>query len=258
MYKWLLIFILFGVSTLGFGFDIRDAGSNVGVKTSPDFKYTYSREDVSDSATGVFRDSEDWFSVKSGHISVGTNVKKMDKFRLGIAANAGQLAGISETEFSKATLNHLQIEVGAETDKPTYVLFGVELKNFFLASVHNSGGMQRLVLGPMIYYGNSYSMLLWMPRTIYYGDGKEELEPNTTGTIVLRNRIRELELVKLDLDVSYRWLKGEDADVYHEKNVGYAAGLGLWKFWGRYAYMPYWEGTRWAKETFQVSYETSL
>lgn len=259
MYKWLFGFILLSMSTLGFGFDIRDVGKDVGSKASPDFKYTYTREDVSDSATKVFRDSEDWISVKSGHLSVGTNWKKMDKLRLGLAANAGQLAGLSETDFGKATLNHLQIEVGAETAKPTYVLFGVELKNFFLASVHNSGGMQRLILGPMIYYSNSYSMLLWMPKTIYYGEGKDAVDANTTGTVVLRNRIREFDnWVKLDVDVSYRWLKDEDAATYLEKNLGYSAGLGLWKVWGRYSYMPYWEGTRWAKETYQVSYETSL
>lgn len=259
MYKWLLSFIFLSMSTLGFGFDIRDVGKDVGSQPSPDFKYTYSREDTSDSASKVYRDSEDWFSVKSGHLSVATNLKKMDKFRLGLAANLGQLAGVSETEFGKSTLNHLQIEAGAETGKPTYVLFGVELKNFYLASVHNSGGMQRLILGPMIYYSNSYSMLLWMPKTIYYGEGEDALESNTTGTVVLRNRIREFkDWAKIDLDVSYRWLKGENAGNYLEKNLGYSAGLGLWKFWGRYSYLPYWEGTRWAKETYQVSYETSL
>lgn len=211
-----------------------EIGASVGGDTS--FRYGYAFEDSeAEDGTDV---KERWISVSSGHLSAAID-SKMEKHRVVVNANAAELFGLQATAANE-TLKRFQFEAASGNDRATYGLVAVEAPfvkavNVYVGSVHNPGGNQRFVVGPVASWSKSKSTLLFFPKA---SDSDSVIDH----TLVLRNRIREIDYAWFDIDASYKMVD-EDDEVDDWSPYGYSAAVGVWKVYAKWALTPYYAGT---------------
>lgn len=249
-------FVVGAVLSLGFAGAVQaqeeSETAQVGHQKADTFQYGWSKESTEDANGDA--STETWGSARSGHLTGGIN-SELNKYRLRLNANGGELLGVQETEIGKNFLNKFQVEAGAATGKAAYGMLALELPvvkpvTFFMGSVHNPGGAQRFVLGPVAYYGQSTSLLFWYPR------GSKSESP-VDHALVLRNRIREFDSFWIDADLTYKSVSEEDA-VDDFSPYGYSAALGIWKVYGKYSVTPYLDGQLVTKTSYEVGVDASF
>jgi len=250
MRKFILVCAL-GFSGLGLAED-ESKLADFGAPKNDGFKYGMSKE-VSENAKGNSV-SESWASAHSGHLTAGIN-NELNKYRLHLNANGGELFGLQNSEVGKNLLNKIQVEAGAATNKASYGLLAMELPvvkpiTLFLGTVHSPGGAQRFLLGPIVYYGNSSSLLFWYPK------GAKSVTP-VDHALVLRNRIREFKGFWLDADMSYKMVAQDEA-VESFSPYGYGLAMGVWKVYGKYAVSPYDDGNKILKTSYEVGVDAAF
>jgi len=248
--KLVSMILAFGISGVALGQDESEVVS--GSSDSSTFRYGWSTE-TTENASGD-ESTERWVSIRSGHVTGGIN-SDLDKYRLRVNSNGGELLGMQNTEIGKSFLNRFQVEAGASSTSAPYGLLALELPvikpiTFFMGSVHNPGGAQRFIVGPIMYYSNSNSLLFAMPKGT-------KSESDVDMTYVFRNRIREFKSIWLDADLTYKQVAaGGDVDGFSP--YGYSAAIGVWKMYAKYAIAPYYEGTKRQKTTYEVGVDASF
>jgi hypothetical protein len=198
--------------------------------------------------------TDKWASVHSGHLTVGID-QGLHKYRMRLNTNGGDLLGIQNTAAGKNLLNKLQIEAGAATGNAAYGLWAFELPAakpvaLFVGSVHNPGGAQRFIAGPIYYWGHSTSMLLYYPK----GQRSDSVVKNA---FVLRNRIRESTLAWVDLDATYKMV-GKEEQVDSFQPLGYSVAVGAWKVYGKYGVTPYYQGQNVQKTSYELGVDAAF
>jgi len=213
------------------------------------FRYGYSAESYEKADGSTVEES--WYSARSGHLS-GAIDSKLNKYRLRLNANAGDLVGLPDN----AALKKFQVELGGESNRAPYGLLATELAlvkhvNLFVGTVHNPGGSQRFVVGPIMYWSQSHSMLLYYPKP-------SKSESVVEHSLILKNRVREFgKLAWLDADASYKVVPSDD-QVAGFSDYGYGLTLGVWKLYGKYSVTPYWEGNKVQKTAYEAGIDASF
>lgn len=246
------VLLALGMSSVAVAQDETSVASG-GTIDHPSFRYGYSSETYETSHGD--KTTLNWVSFRSGHIT-GAVDSDMKNYRLRVNANGGSMLGVQNTELGKKFLNRFQVELGGQSNKVPYALGALELPlvkpvTLFVGTVHNPGGSQRFVVGPVLYYSNSHSLLFYYPKA-------SKSESVVENTLVLRNRIREFgDNIWLDLDGVQKSVESAN-EVEGFKDWGYGVTLGLWKLYGKYSETPYYEGTKVARTTYEVGIDASF
>jgi len=250
--KFLIGAVLAMVSASAFAQEESELALAPAVETSS-FRYGMSDESYETANGGDY--DQRWFSVRSGHLT-GAIDSKMDRYSLRVNANGAEVVGLNGSGlWVEDVLKRFQVELGSASNKSAYGLFAVETSvvkplNLFIGTIHNPGGNQRFVVGPILYWSKSHTMMLYYPKP-------SKSDTVVDNSIVVRNRIRENDVMWVDLDASYKQV-AEDNKVDQWSPYGYGVSVGIWKFYVKLSQTPYYEGTKTLQERTEIGIDASF
>jgi hypothetical protein len=227
--------------------DEMDLGNSRAAPKDGAFRYSATMEEYS--LDGV-KEKANWFGVQSGHLS-GAITDKADAYKLRANATLDEVLGLQKAAGAPSWMKEIQVEAGAQTNHAPYTLVSKESKlmdnvGVDLGAVAAPGGDFRLFAGPAFHYGKSMTSVTYFPRSTQSASDVEH-------TLVMKNRFRDLgnDMVWMDVDASYKMV--DDASDY-----GYAATIGVWKGYAKYAVQPLYEGTQVTKTSYEVGIDAAF